>query len=262
MRLFNQVTIQTPESVELDFTLAGIGSRAFALVIDYIILAFTLLAIIILWGFLSIQLTTIEALATVDADTLNLWVSAILGLLCFAVYVGYFVFFETLWHGQTPGKRFTKIRVIRDDAQPARLFQATLRSLLRPIDDIFFLGFFCIALSNREKRIGDWLAGTLVVQTTPPLLSKGVTLNASANSFVAYLIKEGNLANLLPDDFAIVREYLERRSFMTTKARSEVSLNLARQLKAVIHLDTLPSAMTAEQFLEAIYLAYQQHFGT
>ncbi|MBD0269056.1 MAG: RDD family protein, partial [Cyanobacteria bacterium Co-bin8] len=167
MGLFNTITIRTPESVELEFTLAGIGSRAVALLIDYTILTLTLVALLLLWLFLLFQLADVEALFNLQTETLQLWLTAIFSVSLFALYIGYFVGFETGWYGQTPGKRFAKIRVIRDDAQPERLFQATLRSLLRPIDDILFIGFFCILLSPREKRLGDWLAGTLVVQTDP-----------------------------------------------------------------------------------------------
>ena len=93
------------------------------------------------------------------------WVIAIMAMILYGLYVGYFVGFETLWQGQTPGKRRAKIRVIRDNAQPVGLFQSTLRALLRPVDDILFVGFLFILLGKREKRLGDWLASTLVVQT-------------------------------------------------------------------------------------------------
>ena len=133
MNLFNSVRIQTPESVELEFTLAGVGSRAVALLIDYTILSAALLLAFWLWILALAQLQQSEVVFSVDSNTLQLWVTAISALLAFALYVGYFVGFETLWYGQTPGKRYGKMRVIRDDGQPVRLFQATLRSLARPM---------------------------------------------------------------------------------------------------------------------------------
>ena len=78
--------------------------------------------------------------------------------------MGYFVLCETLWQGETPGKRFVKIRVIQDNGRPITLQQATLRALFRPVDDLFFLGLLFVILGKREKRIGDWLAGTLIIQ--------------------------------------------------------------------------------------------------
>lgn len=261
MGLFNTVTVRTPESVELEFTLAGIGSRAVALLIDYTLLTLALVALLLLWMFLAFQLADMEAFLFVDTETLQLWLVAIFSLITFGLYIGYFVGFETGWYGQTPGKRFAKIRVIRDDAQPERLFQATLRSLLRPVDDILFIGFFCIMLSPREKRIGDWLAGTLVVQTDPSTAGKTITLEDRSKAISIDLLNLADFSQLLPDDFATTREYLQRRPLMAEKARGEVSLHLARRLRDQLGLEALPTEMTADTFLEALYWGYQQKYG-
>ena len=111
MDLFNSVRIQTPESVELEFTLAGVGSRGVALIIDYIVLGGMLLVSFWLWLLALTQLSEWDTVLSVDTDTLELWITAISSLLAFALYVGYFVGFETIWYGQTPGKRYSKIRV-------------------------------------------------------------------------------------------------------------------------------------------------------
>lgn len=261
MGLFNTVTIRTPESVELDFTLAGIGSRAVALLIDYTLLTIALLVLLILWLFLAIQLAQTEAFWAIDTETVQLWLVAIFSISMFALYIGYFVGFETAWYGQTPGKRFAKIRVIRDDAQPERLFQATLRSLLRPIDDILFIGFFCILLSPREKRIGDWLAGTLVVQTDPTNPRQAIAVGERSQAIAADLLNLADFAKITPDDFATLREYLQRRPAMTEKAQGEVSLHLAGRLRDRLLLESLPTEMTADTFLEAVYWGYQQQYG-
>lgn len=261
MGLFNTVTIRTPESVELEFTLAGVGSRAVALLIDYTILAAVLVVLLILWMFLAFQLTEMEVLLTVEAGTLQLWLVAIFSLLIFALYIGYFVGFETYWYGQTPGKRYAKIRVIRDDAQPERLFQATLRSLARPIDDIFFIGVFFIILGRQEKRIGDWLAGTLVVQNDPTSAAQTILIDERSKGIAVDLLNLANFEKVTPDDFAAIREYIQRRPGMTSKARGEVSLHLGRRLKEKMSLDALPTEMTADTFLEAMYWAYQRKYG-
>ncbi len=258
MNLFNSVRIQTPESVELEFTLAGIGSRAIALVIDYTALGVALLLTFWLWILALSQLSQWDAILSVDSGNLQLWATAISSLLAFGLYVGYFVGFETAWYGQTPGKRYAKIRVIRDDGQPVRLFQATLRSLVRPVDDILFVGFFCVLFNPREKRVGDWLAGTLVVQVDPRTAGQGLAVSEIAKTVGSDLLARLNYDLISPDDFAMVREYLQRRSFLTEAARQDVSLQMARQLKANAQLDALPAEMTADTFLEAIYWSYQQ----
>jgi uncharacterized RDD family membrane protein YckC len=258
MRFFNRVTLQTPESVELEFTLAGIGNRAYALLIDYIVLGLIQIGFLIAWAFLSIQLANVIEDLVGNSDRLGLWFLAVLLLITFFIYVGYFVFFEALWQGQTPGKRYVKIRVIRDDGRPVGLQQSTLRALLRPVDDLFFLGVFLIALGKREKRLGDFVAGTLVIQEEQSIASATFPLSDQAQTLADQLQLEADLSRLLPEDFAVIREYLQRRQAMTPEAKTELSRQLAHQVKEVIGLEKVPQKVTANVFLEAVYLAYQQ----
>jgi len=261
MRFFNKVALQTPESVELDFTLAGIGNRAYALVIDDIILGLILIVFLIIWAFFSYflyEVVNIDSL--IDSKTIGLWLVAIQLLITFSIYVGYFTFFETLWQGQTPGKRIVKIRVIREDGRPIRLPQATLRALLRPLDDVLFLGMFLIIFSKSEKRLGDWLAGTLVIQEEQNLTAKNLIISPEAEILAQDLLENSAIADLLPEDFATIREYLQRREGMLVKGRRELSVKLAHQAKSLIKLEDIPDETSANTFLEAVYLAYQQQF--
>ena len=262
MRFFNRVTLQTPESVELEFTLAGIGNRAYALLIDYIVLGVILIGFLLLWAVLAIQLADVIENFAGNNNRLQLWLLAIQILISFFVYVGYFVFFEALWQGQTPGKRYVKIRVIRDDGRPVRLQQSTLRALLRPVDDLFSIGVFLIALTKQEKRLGDFVAGTLVIQDERPIASASFPISDQAKDLATQLQIEANLSQLLPEDFAVIREYLQRRQAMTSEARTQLSRKLAHQVKEVIALEKVPPKVSADLFLEAVYLAYQQQSST
>jgi len=252
MSLFNRIKIRTPESVELEFTLAGIGNRTIALVVDYLIWGAVLIGLLIFWSILSLQLQRYFG------EGIDLWISAISLLITFTVYTGYFVIFETLWRGQTPGKRYSKIRVIRDDGQPAGITQAILRALIRPIDDTFLIGMFLIILTKREKRLGDLIAGTLVIQEERAVKPSSFAVSPEAESLADELLANQNFSAILPDDFAVIREYLQRRSMLETRARTDLSLKLARQAKELLGMQELPFQMTPDLFLEAIYLAYQK----
>ncbi len=257
MHIFNRVTHQTPESVELEFTLAGIGSRAWALVIDYNILG------AILVGFLAIIWTISSVLVEgwgsfFGTRNIELWLGAIAFITVFAIYTSYFVLFETLWQGQTPGKRLAKIRVIQDDGRLIGLQQATLRALIRSVDDTFFIGALLIMLTKKEKRLGDLLAGTIVIQTEASTTSASFPVSSKAQEIAILLQNQANISQLLPDEFATIRDYLQRREKMTPKAKNEVSLQLAKQTKAIIGLDKLPTPVEPDVFLEAVYWAYQQ----
>ncbi|MBD2464076.1 RDD family protein [Oscillatoria sp. FACHB-1407] len=259
MRFFNRITLQTPESVELEFTLAGIGNRALALAIDYLVMLIFLGVSLLLWWGFSAQLFRYLDNLQIDYSGLANWLLAIAALLVFFVWIGYFAAFETVWRGQTPGKRFAKIRVIRDDGRPARLPQAILRSLLRPVDDVMSIGMWMIIFGSQEKRLGDWVAGTLVVQEERTIGAAQLVTSNQAQEVADYLLQYADMSLLLPDDFAIVREYLQRRSQMYDQGRSTLSLKLARQVKALLTLEKLPENTTPDHFLEGVYLAYQQH---
>jgi uncharacterized RDD family membrane protein YckC len=256
MRFFNRLILQTPESVELEFTLAGIGNRAYALVIDYIVLG--CLCIVCLLGLGAIAFLVVDSglIQAINGNKLGIWMLAIQMIVIFFIYVGYFVFFETVWQGQTPGKRFVKIRVIRDDGRLISLQQATLRALLRPIDDFLFLGAFLIMLSKSEKRLGDWAAGTLVIQEERPQVSTAFRVSEGTKELANQLQIESELSLLLPEDFATIREYLQRQQGMLPQARIELSRRLAYRIKDLIKLETVPPEVTPNLFLEAVYLAY------
>ncbi len=262
LRFFGEIRLRTPESVELEFPLAGIGSRAYALLVDYTLITIAMVAVMLVGLLFSFQ-----TLAYASQDTFGFtpslakWILPIVLLGLFAIFVGYFVFFETLWQGQTPGKRMAQIRVIREDGRPIGLPQATLRALLRVFDDILvgLVGFLFIVQGRQEKRLGDWVAGTVVIQELRLRKDKDTILipdELKANQVADVMLETANFNLVTPDDFAVIREYLNRRSRFSVKAWETVSLRLAQQLKARLDLEALPFDMTANLFLEGVYLAY------
>jgi uncharacterized RDD family membrane protein YckC len=256
MHIFNRVKFRTPESVELEFTLAGIGNRAWALLIDYHVLAAILVAFIVTWTTVSIQLN--QLWTSIFGSKAGLWSIAIASFIGFIIYTSYFVIFETLWQGQTPGKRVAKIRVVRDDGRPVGLPQTTLRALLRPIDEFLFIGAFLIMFARREKRLGDLAAGTIVIQNQVVTKARTFTLSEQAKHEADKLLQIADLSVMLPDDFAVIKEYLHRRSGMTSKARASVASRLAKDVQEILLLESVPESTNPDVFLEAIYIAYQQ----
>jgi uncharacterized RDD family membrane protein YckC len=257
----NQATMVTPESVELHFTLAGIGNRSWALLWDYVFLFGGLLLFWLAVAFTFELIISAVEFIGIGAEAAGLWGLAIMLLITFFLYTGYFVIFETLQQGRTPGKRILHLRVVQDNGQPVTLSQALLRSLLRPVDDLLFIGAFFIALGRREKRLGDWVAGTQVIQE--PYADKTLTLTISraAQDLAQHTLGHAEVYRLSPDQFVTLRDYLQRRPLMDATTQKERGLQLARQAKELIRLDTVPSGVSADEFLEALYLAYQQQPG-
>src|SRR5438445_3561769 len=143
--------ILTTEKVPFTYRVAGMGSRFLAWLIDAL-----LMSLLVFGGLL--------AGSILDATRPGLGM-ALAVFWMFVVTWGYFLFFEWLWHGQTPGKRLLGIRVIQLRGTGISFDQAAIRNLLRVVDSLPLYGLgFCVAACNRRhRRLGDLAANTLVV---------------------------------------------------------------------------------------------------
>jgi uncharacterized RDD family membrane protein YckC len=158
-----QLTISTPEQVTFEYEMAGIGSRFVAALLDHVIVAAILLFLLCAGSFVG-QVSLFASGG--DAATAYL-ILAILILIIFLVMFGYFVVFETVWHGQTPGKRAGRLRVIRHNGQPIGAGEAMIRNLVRLADflPVFYgIGFISMFIDKEARRLGDFAAGTIVVR--------------------------------------------------------------------------------------------------
>ena len=154
----SSLTMQTPEGVEFILFPAGIAARAAAWVIDTFFQWLLLSSIIFSAGFLDLAV--------------GVW---IIFLLLFVLNWFYHVAFEIFWRGQSPGKRFIGIRVVRGDGSPVNPGASFLRNLLRFADTFMFLyhiAFVCILVSPGFRRLGDWAGDTLVVYAESARFSK------------------------------------------------------------------------------------------
>ncbi|WP_100011755.1 RDD family protein [Lentibacillus sediminis] len=153
-----QVTVKTPEYVSLNFKLAGLGSRAGAMIIDQLIL--TVLNILIIVG---LVFTMQSDFMDITTSLLPLTITIIL---IFVIYWGYFFAWEYFFGGRTPGKKVLGIRVIQENGHSITLLSSVLRNLLRIIDMLpsaYFVGMIWVFFHSKHKRIGDLVAGTIVV---------------------------------------------------------------------------------------------------
>jgi uncharacterized RDD family membrane protein YckC len=164
----DKLTIETPEQTVFDFPLAGVGSRCLAVLIDSIIqiLGFILLGLLVAWS---------KVLDRFEFINVSVWFEAIAIFVAFSIYYGYFAIFESIWNGQTPGKRWTHLRVIHESGRPIAVPQAILRNLVRFVDQlpgIYAVGLTTALISRQNRRVGDIVAGTVVVHERP--LEKGL----------------------------------------------------------------------------------------
>ena len=154
--------------------MAGIGSRFVALLLDQLIQG---VAVVMLW-LIVVMLMSAMGRHGLESMTGKWFLAAAIGI-TFLLIWGYFALFEALWHGQTPGKRVLKLRVIKDSGRQITLFESLARNLLRFVDympSFYFAGVITMLCNKRNKRLGDLAAGTIVVHEraeAQPLLWTG-----------------------------------------------------------------------------------------
>jgi uncharacterized RDD family membrane protein YckC len=249
--------IQTPENVAFGYQVAGIGSRFLATLLDTLLIF--LLQVVVILVFILI-LSSFDLLG----ETIAAWVYAVLGIVGFIFFWGYYIFFEMLWNGQTPGKRWVGLRVIRADGTPITLSESFIRNLTRLVDFLpamYGIGIISMFLDKQSRRLGDLAAGTLVVHDRAPIsiqaLSVKRTVNFSMQGFKTVSLDGFPFERLTNDDLALIEDFLLRREQLTHRQ------TLANQILNTLHTRLglpLPSInrVEAEDMLLAILQAVQK----
>lgn len=258
--------IETPERVPLEFALASIGNRFLAVTIDHFIQYLSIF--LIAWLFLSVAgysgSDVIDAPEQLFSEAPK-WVIAVLILILFLIFAGYFIAFEWLWSGQTPGKRLLKLRVIREDGRPLTLWEAVARNLLRISDavpgfiiPVYSVGLIAIFLSGRDQRLGDIFAGTVVIRERSgeaPTFAETFSTRITDSAFTRVqqpVPIRANVSTLTDREIEVVESFLRRRTDLTERQRLwmawRIALPLMYKLKPAYDLQSF----TYEGFLEEV----------
>ena len=240
-----KLIIETPEQTSIEFPLAGIGSRFLAVLVDSLIQGAAVLVLVLIFvgvGF------SIGSASFGGSPSARIWIVALLILFYFLLMYGYFIFFEAVWNGQTPGKRLTHIRVIKDSGQPITAIDSVARNLLRIVDQLPFaygIGVLCAWISPQSKRLGDYVAGTVVVHEKPletVAPQWNVTEQAAFHQYGAN--------RLTPDEIALVETFLSRRAALEAGVRYDTAAGILRRIESKLTLP--PDRPTAEKILEEL----------
>ena len=240
----DKLTIETPEQTVLEFEIAGIGSRFLALAFD------TLIQILLGIGLFVIMV--VAGVAMPSSAKTGIWVVALIVLAYFVLYFGYFGIFEVIWNGQTPGKRKEGLRVIKDSGRPITPSEAVGRNLMRIVDQLpafYAVGIGSVLLSRHNKRLGDFVAGTIVVHEKSLVDAKPVW----QSSLVGQAAPATNYGSerLTPEEFALVDAFLNRRSSLPADVRYNMADQIATQIRPNLSLPP-GELLYAEKLLEAV----------
>jgi uncharacterized RDD family membrane protein YckC len=219
--------VRTPESIAFSYELAGLGSRFLAVAVDQAIQILTLAAI---FGSIIFALSRgAAARHAPPAHTDRLAVSltiAIFVAIVFVVMFGYFIAFEALWNGQTPGKKLLGLRVVRDGGYPIDAAASLIRNLIRVGEQL--IGYYLFAaisalISPENKRLGDLAAGTIVIRDAR-LAAPGSPAGRAEPAHASTILLSG-------EERALVERFLDRRGALDAGRREEVAAQLAARFR-------------------------------
>ena len=257
--------IETPERVPLHFALASIGNRFLACAVDHGLQLFAMLLVGLVffwtgyWAHLGDRMSQMPK-----------WLLAAVIILTFVLWSGYFAIFEWLWNGQTPGKRMSKLRVIREDGRPVTAWEAAARNLLRVFDmmpwvgiPFYSVGLISVFVSSRDQRVGDFVAGTVVVREREAQAPTFAEVFASPTSDVALrrsfnpVVFKGDTGALSEAEIEVVEIFLRRRWELADATRQWMAWRVATPILYKLKPDFDRETFTYEGFLEELLHRYR-----
>jgi uncharacterized RDD family membrane protein YckC len=221
VQLDDQLTIRTPEGVELNLTLAGLASRVLASLLDGLIQSLAGGIVVV-------------ALVVVFDGSLEALGSGLLALALFLIFFGYPILFEVLDGGRSIGKRATGLRVVRLDGGPIGFGAASIRNIMRLIDLLpggYAVGAIAILATPHNQRLGDMAAGTVVIRERSSQVAATVQSAPIRSSYGRLDVTAVTAAEI-----ALIRRYFERRQSLPEPRRLELAWDIARRISAKVAL--------------------------
>lgn len=220
IRLDGTHTVLTPEYVEFNFVLAGLMSRFLAWLIDAFV------SMMIAWALMLVLSLSMMAFPG--------FASALGFVVWFLVDWGYMIVLESAWSGQTIGKRAMGLRVIQESGVRVGFYQSLLRNLARPVDrlPIFYLvGGVSALFSESQQRLGDMLAGTIVVRERRLKIPSALERPEGDTSLLNDADFRARVGRLSAEEEAALFSAALRREELGMEARLSLFATLARRLE-------------------------------
>lgn len=227
--------VRTPEMVEFSFPVAGLASRFLAWLVDCLLIALVGVA-----GAIALSVAGVFA-AVASSPNVGMTLFAI-GLVAFCTLTwAYFVVFEAFQDGRTPGKRFFSLRTISDGGVRLSLAQAAIRNLFRGLDWLpggYLLGALSHGLSESGKRVGDYVAGTVVVREERRDVPKRIGFQAAKyNSFIEDPALAQRISrSIRAEEREVLLELLLRRDELELATRTDLFQTLAKHFADKLEL--------------------------
>lgn len=245
----SQIAINTSQNVNINFTIAGVGERMLAFIIDLLIrIAYVVIILYLFFNILDLGYLL---------DGLDGWsIRAVYLVLTFPVYI-YPLVLESLMEGQTPGKKLMKIKVVKIDGYQASFADYMIRWVFRIVDVSFagVVGLISMIVSKNNQRLGDIASGTAVISLKNNInISHTILENIHENyvpSFPQVIALSDNDMRIIKDNYTKALKVDDR----------QIINKLSEKIKSILKLEIDPTKMTERQFINVIIKDYNYYTG-
>ncbi|MEH7415366.1 RDD family protein [Neobacillus drentensis] len=260
----DHLDIKTPEYVAIQFKIAGLGSRAAAFIVDQVVLMLVNIVTIVILFFV---MDGMESTPFFLKESTFPIAVVVIGL--FILNWGYFFFFEFFSGGRTLGKKVVGIRVIQENGHSITLLSSFIRNLVRLIDSLptaYFLGIVMIFFHPKHKRLGDLVAGTIVVHERKAKKKKKLSpiekeINLRGLSQNDLGLDEWTLKSFTAKDWKLVSTYASRFHQLPVEERNQLTKQIADLLLTKTGIDLVEKKETElENDLLILYLILKEEW--
>lgn len=262
MEQTGRIKIEAPEKIEFSYRFADQGARIGAYFFDMLIQGVILFfGILLVFGGINRNAFVSESFS----ENFGLLSYGFFYLIYFFLQWFYFLLFEAFWNGRTPGKRLMKIRVMKENGESLDFQCLLLRNFMRAVDGfpvLHLLGGIIALIDKKNRRIGDMLAGTIVVyeekkKNRIPRISVPFNIIELDQKMIHEITAKNNLNE---KDLYVIRRYFNEREKIPAGRRGSVTRKLCEEVKNKLKLeenDTISSLMSDdEKFLITVYSAH------
>ena len=245
--------LTTPDQVSFHYQVAGLVTRALAVAIDSSIMILIIAGAI--W--ICVQLAPISPVISI----------VIIFLAIFFIIVGYFIFFESVMHGQTPGKKIMRLRVMSATGGQLNVVEILIRNLVRPVDTLpaflmpafMLVGGIAASIDRWHRRLGDMAANTLVIRDFKPHLPQSVVRHQSRHNtfYLDPVLRTRIMENISREERDLIMDLVMRRDELDLTAREELFAGAARCCARRLKLPDKLEHLSDEQMVINVALVLQ-----
>ncbi len=240
-------TLQTAENVPVHYDIATAGSRAAAFLVDFFIVLVISLGFIVLAGLLE-----------GTEDPLSPYFVALSYLIVGSLSWAYFVFSEMIFDGSSVGKSILGLKVIKEDGSPIDLVDSLTRNFIRFVDSFpgtYIVGFVTMMLNQKSRRLGDFVAGTLVVRVTSVHLDR---LELPESLYDNAVQGSPYLSLITPEEYQVMRDFLAQRYRLPTFKSIRIAVKLASRMAEKLQMEPPKDIERCLQLIQSCVKYYEK----